>query len=50
MVSVDHPIYVKRGGVYISYKESLPVRIINLPYLQEILLIELNDQNKNIMI
>ena len=43
MVRADHPNNVKRGGVCIYYKESLPVRIINLPYLQEALLLELND-------
>ena len=39
-----------RGGVCIYYKESLPVRVINLPYVQEALLLELNDQNKKIII
>ena len=42
----DHLNNVKRGGVSIYYKESLPVRKTNLPYLQEALLLELNDQNK----
>ena len=50
VVCADHPNNVKRGGVCISYKESLPVRVINLPYLQEALLLELNDQNKKIII
>ena len=50
MVRADHPNNVKRGGVCIYYKESLPVRVINLPYLQEALLLELNDQNKKIII
>ena len=49
LVRADHP-NVKRGGVCIYYKESLPVRVINLPYLQEALLLELNDQNKKIII
>ena len=30
--------------------ESLPVKVINLPYLQEAFLLELNDQNKKIII
>ena len=50
MVRADQPNNVKRGGVSIYYKESLPVRVINLPYLQEALLLELNDQNKKIII
>ena len=41
---------VKRGEVYVYYKQSLPVRVINVPYLQEALLLELNDQNKKIII
>ena len=35
---------------FVFTKESLPVRVINLPYLQEVLLLELNDQNKNVII
>ena len=37
---VDHPNNIKRGGVCIYYKESLPVRVISLPYLKEALLLE----------
>ena len=29
-VHADHPNDTKRGGVWIYYKESLPVRVINL--------------------
>ena len=50
LVRADHSDNVKRGGVCIYHKESLPVRVINLPYLQEALLLELNDQNKKIII
>ena len=50
LVRADHPNNVKRGEVCIYSKESLPVRVINLPYLQEALLLELNDQNKKIII
>ena len=50
MVRTDHSNNVKQGGVCIYFKESLPVRVINLPYLQEALLLELNDQNKRIII
>ena len=46
LVRADHPNNVTRGGVCIYYKKSLPVRVINLPDLQEALLLELNDQNK----
>ena len=37
---------IPRGGVCIYYKESLPVKIINLPYFKEALLLEMN-YNKN---
>ena len=50
LVRADHPNNVKRGGVCIYYKESLTVRVINSPYLQEALFLELNDQNKKIII
>ena len=30
LVRADHPNNIKRGGVYIYYKESLPVRVITL--------------------
>ena len=43
LVRADHYNDVKWSGDFIYYKESLPVRIINLPYLQEALLLELND-------
>ena len=32
IVRADHPNNIKRGGVCIYYKESLPVRVINLPF------------------
>ena len=46
LVRADHPDYTKRGGVCIYYKESLPVKIINLPYFKEALLLEMS-YNKN---
>ena len=50
LIRADHPNNFIRGGVCIYYNESLPVRAINLPYVQEALLLGLNDQNKNIFI
>ena len=46
LVRADHPDDTKRGGVCIYYKESLPVKIINLPYFKETLLLEMS-YNKN---
>ena len=34
LIRSDHPNDIKRGGVCIYYKESLPVRAINIPYLK----------------
>ena len=35
LVHTEHSNNIKRGGVCINYKESLPVRVISLPYLKE---------------
>ena len=43
LVHTDHTNNDKQGGVCSYYKESLPVRVINWPYLQEALLLESND-------
>ena len=41
LVHSDHPDNIKRGGVCIYYKESLPVQVINLPFFKEALLLEM---------
>ena len=46
LIRADRPNNVKQVGVCIYDKESLPVTVMNLTYLQEALLLELNDQNK----
>ena len=46
LVCADHLDNTKRGGVCIYCKESLPVKIINLPYFKEALLLEMS-YNKN---
>ena len=35
MSCTDHPSGNRRGGVCIYYKESLPIKILNINYLQE---------------
>ena len=50
VVRVDHPNNIKRGEVCIYYKESLPVRIISLPFLNEALLLEMSYNNKKIIV
>ena len=42
LVRADHPDNTKRGGVCIYYKESVAVRVINLPYFKEALLLEMS--------
>ena len=46
LVRADHPDDTKRGRVCIYYKESVPVKTINLPYFKEALLLEMS-YNKN---
>ena len=50
LICSDHPIDIKRGGVCIYYKELLPVRAINIPYLKEALLLEMTYNNKNVIV
>ena len=50
LIPADHPDNIKRGGVCIYYKESLPVRVLSLPYLKEALLLEMIDNNKKMIV
>ena len=50
IIRADHPDDIKRGGVCIYYKESLPVRVISTPYLKEALLLEMSYNNKKVMV
>ena len=50
LVSAGHPNNIKRGGVCIYYKESLPVRVISLPYLREALLLEMAYNEKKVIV
>ena len=50
LIRADHPDNIKRGGVCIYYKESLPVRVLSSPYLKEALLLEMFDNNKKIIV
>ena len=49
LIRSDHPNDIKRGGVCIYYKESLPVMAINIPYLKEALLLEMTCNKKVIV-
>ena len=50
VVHADHPNNIKRGGVCIYCKESLPARVISLPYLKEALLLEMTYNNKKVIV
>ena len=50
LLCADHPNDTKRGGVCIYYKESLPVRVINLSYFEEALLLEMTYHNKKVIV
>ena len=50
LVRADHRDNTKRGGVCIYYKESLPVRVINLPYFKEALLLEMRFNRKKVIV
>ena len=50
MICADHPKNIKQGGVCIYYRETLPVKIIQLNYLPECLVCEFNYDNKKIFI
>ena len=50
LVRSDHPSNNKRGGVCIYYKASLPLRVINICFLQECIIFEemIRDQQCNL--
>ena len=50
LICSDHSNYIKRGETCIYYKESLPVRAINIPYLKEALLSEMTYNNKKVIV
>ena len=46
LVRADHPGNIKRGGVCVYFKESLPVSCLPNPYLKECLIFEVSINNK----
>ena len=50
VVRGDHPDNIKRRGVCIYYKQSLPVREIKTPFLKEALLLEMDYNNEKVMV
>ena len=50
LISADHPKNIKQGRFCIYYREALPVKTIQINYLLECLVCEINYDNKNIFI
>ena len=50
LIRADHPDNIKRGGVCIYYKESLPVGVISTRYFKEALQLEMSYNNKKVMV
>ena len=46
LIRADHPSNVKRGGVCVYYKNYLPLKLLNINYLQECITFELSIKNK----
>ena len=46
LVRADHPGNVKRGGMCLYFKESLPVKCLSNSYLKECLILEVSINNK----
>ena len=46
MLRADHPSNNKRGGVCIFYRITLPLRVLNIPYLSECHTFEISIGNK----
>ena len=50
IIRADNPLDVKRGGVCIFYKETLPIKIINITPMTECLVLEISCANKKCVI
>ena len=50
LIRADHPKNIKQGGVCIYDRETLPLKIIQINYLPECLVCEINYDNKKISI
>ena len=50
LVRADHPQDIRRGGVCIYYKETLPIKFLNISNLSECLICEVLYENKKCFI
>ena len=47
LIRADNPNNVRRGGVCVSYRESLPLRVTNFHHLPECLVVEMKHNNQS---
>ena len=50
LILAGHPKNIKQGGVCIYYRETFPVNVVQINYLPECLVCEVNYKNKKIFI
>ena len=50
LTRADHPKDIKQGGICIYYRETLPVKTIQIDYLPECLICEFDYENKKMFI
>ena len=46
LIRADHPFNNRRGGAWVYYKNTLPLKLVNINYLQECLNFEIKIGNK----
>ena len=46
LIWADHPSNIKGGGICVYYRNSLPLKILDIFYLQECIVFELKIGNK----
>ena len=46
IIRADHPVNIKRGGVCVYYRETLPLKVLNIYQLTECLVLEIVCENK----
>ena len=50
LIRADHPLNIKRGGACVYYKNTLPIKILNISQLPECLVVEILYDNKKCLI
>ena len=50
LIHVDRPKNIKQGGVCIYYRETFPIKTIQVNYLSECLVRKVNYESKNLFI